>query len=146
MLGFRLFLVCSFPRFLHLFFLLLYQKRLHRVIVIVIVYQFRQIAFFLQHGPSRCFVLVTLVIGERLALFALEILPSNLELVLVFVIAHRVSRMIHAHQTPSDFCAAEIVHSKIGALLVFVLEPPKALGLARFLVAHELEEYGLAEL
>ncbi len=112
----------------------------------MIVYQFRKIAFFLEHGPLRRLVLVAFVLGERLALFSLEVLPSDLELVLVFVIAHRVSRMVHAHKTPPDFCAAEIVHSKIGALLVFVLEPPKTLGLACFLVAHELQKYGLAKL
>lgn len=104
----------------------------------MVVYQFRQVAFFLQHRSLRRLVFAALVVGHRLAFFALKVLPANFELVLVFVVAHRVPRMVYAQKTPPNFCATKVVHGEIGAPLIFVLEPPEALGFARFLVAYEL--------
>lgn len=54
--------------------------------------------------------------------------------------------MVDAQLSAADFCAAQIVDGQVGAALVLVLEPTKALGFTGFLVADEFEEDGLAEL
>lgn len=129
-----------------LLLLFLNQKGLHRVIVIVVVYQLCQLSLFVEHGSLWCLVVAVLVLRQRLAFLPLDVFPADLELVLVLVIARRVSGVVHAQQSPGHLCAAEIVDSEIRALLVLVLEPPESLGLARLLVAHKLQEHGLAKL
>lgn len=100
----------------------------------------------MKHGSLWCLVGTAFVFGQWFALFALEVLPTNFELVLVLVIALRVASVIDAQKAPTNFCTTEIVHGQIGALLVFVFEPPKSLRLACFLIAYKLQKYGLAKL
>lgn len=57
-------------------------------------------------------------------------------IVLVFIIASLVSRMVDAQHSSKDSCSTEIVHCKIRASLVFVFEKRKASTLASFLVAN----------
>jgi hypothetical protein len=54
--------------------------------------------------------------------------------------------MVHANHAASDGGAAQVVHSQIGAALVLVFQPPETLGLARLVVAGELDKDRLAEL
>lgn len=57
-----------------------------------------------------------------------------------------VARVVDAHHAAQDVGAAEVVDGQVGAPLVAVLEPAEALGLARLLVARQLDEDGLAVL
>lgn len=54
--------------------------------------------------------------------------------------------MVHTNKATANFCSAQVVDGQIGAPLVLVLEPPKALGLARLFVADELQKDGFSEL
>lgn len=112
----------------------------------MVSHQKRQLSFLRQHGPLDFFLAALVVVGYGLALPALDVFPADFEFILVFVVARLIPRVVDPQQSPSDFCAAEIVDRQVGAALVFVLEPAEALGLARLLVAHELEEHRFAEL
>lgn len=57
-----------------------------------------------------------------------------------------VPRVVNAHHTAQYVSAAEVVDGQVCAPLVAVLEPAEALGLARLLVARELDEDRLAVL
>lgn len=54
--------------------------------------------------------------------------------------------MINPYQPPADLRASQVIDSQVCAALILVLEPPETFALTRLLVAHELEEDGLAEL
>ncbi len=119
-------LVCFVPSFLDFLLLLFNQERFHRVVVIVIVDKLGELSFFLQHWPLWLFIVAVFVIRQVLALFALEIFPSDPKLVLVLVVARLVPRMVYSNQAPADFPTAKVIYCKVAALLVFVLEPTKA--------------------
>lgn len=136
-----------FPSLLDLLLLLLDQEPLHRIVVVVLAHQNGQLPLSRKHRPrSRRLLLFLTTVLHRLPLPAQHILPPNLELLPVLVVPQLVPRMIHAHHAPAHVRAAEVVHREVGAALVLVLEPAEALGLARLLVAHELQEGRLAEL
>lgn len=137
-------LLGSSPSLFDLRFLLVYQERLHRVIVVVVAHQKCQLSLLWQLGPR--FLLAGLILGYMLALLAHDVLPANLELVLVLIVAGLVSRVVHPYKPAADLCATNVIDCQVGAPLVLILQPAEALGLAGLLVAHEFDEYGLAEL
>lgn len=54
--------------------------------------------------------------------------------------------MVDPNQSPTYLGAAQIIDGEVCAALVLVFQPAEALGFARFFVADQLEEDGLAEL
>lgn len=133
------------PRFFDLFLLLFNQESLHRVIIVVISHQQCQLLLFRQRW-SPCFFLAALVLLGVLPFFLQNILPADFELFGVLIVSGFVPGMVDSNRPFGDLCAAEVVDCQVGTTLVFVLEPPKALGLAGLLVAGEFQECRIAEL
>jgi len=135
-----------------LLFLLLHQVGLHRVVVVVLGNQLRQLSLLGQQLPPLFLLLSSLVLAASTAapggrpLPPLHILPPDLALLGIFVVAQLVPRVVHAHHAAPDGCAPEVVDGQVGAALVLVLEPAEALGFPRLLVARQLEKRRLAEL
>lgn len=138
-----------FQRLFNLLLLLLYQEHLHRVVVIMIHHQLLQLHLLPQHLPRPLlflfFRLPTLV-SFTSSLPPHDILPPNLPLLRILVVPLLISCMINPYQPATDLRSAQVIDSQVRAALVFVLEPPETFALAGLLVAHELEEDGLAEL
>jgi len=146
-------------RLLNLLLLFVDEELLHRVIVVVVLNEQLKLPLLLQHrpllfSPRFLFFLVIIILCILLvaaqsplgALPAQHVLPADAALVGVVVVARLVARVVDADQPAADLGAAQVVDGQVGAALVLVLEPAEALGLARLLVAHQLEEDGLAEL
>lgn len=134
---------------LYFLLLLLDQEPLHRIIFVVLFDQLGQLPLLPNHGPPLLFSLAALLhlhihvlaIGGPLA--AHDVLPRDLELLGVLVVAHLVAGVVDAHEAAADLGAAQVVDGQVGAPLVLVLEPAEALALARLLVPRQLQEHGL---
>lgn len=145
-------------RVLDFLLLLLDQEGLHGVVVVVVLLQQHELPLLLQHRPVPtpgrrlvvaplahiCVVVPAAALGELLP--PLQRLPVDAALVHVLVVPRLVPRMVDADHAAVDGRAAQVVHGKVCAALVLVLEPAEAARLARLLVAGELEEGRLAEL
>ena len=118
-------------------FLLLNQVGFHGVLFVVIPYEQGQLPLLGKHR-LRFLLFAALVVRQLLAFFPHDVLPSDLELIRVIVVSSLVPRMVHADESASNVCAAEIVNSQVCAPLVLVLEPSETLRLAGLLVAGKL--------
>lgn len=98
-------------------------------------------------GVAFCIVLASIV-GSAVCdtLPPADVLPPNLALLDVLVVARLVAGMVHVYQATRDGGTAKIVHGEVGAPLVLVFEPAKPLAFPRLAVACELQEHGLAVL
>lgn len=115
-----LFLVGLPPSLVDFFLLLFDKKGFHRVVVVVIPHQKRQFPLFRQRWSLDLFVLAFAIL-DLLALFLHDILPPDLELLLIFVIPCLVPRVVNSHQAAGNICASEVIYSEVGAPLIFVL-------------------------
>lgn len=54
--------------------------------------------------------------------------------------------MVHTNEATTNLCSAKVVDCQIGAPLILIFEPSKALRLARLFVANEFEKDRLPKL
>lgn len=138
--------VCDAAGLMDLLPLLLDEVALHGIVVVVVADEGGQLALGGEHGAGLVGGAALAVVGDGLALAAQHVLPGDLEVGGVLVVAGLVAGMVDADDAAANVGAAEVVDGQVGASLVLVLEPAEALALARVLVAGELEEDGLAKL
>lgn len=135
-LVFAILLVCFAPCLFNFFLLLFDQETLHRIIVIVLLHQERKLPLLGKHR-TLFFLFTALFFRQSLTFPLKHVLPTDLELVWVLVIARLVSCVIDLDKATANIRSAKVVYCQVGTSLVFVLEPSEPFGLARFFITDQ---------
>lgn len=122
--------------------LLLNQIRLHRILIVGIAHEFRQLLLLLQQWSRHLWALTPPLLSRGLLVSSVKI-----DIVLRFLsVLPLVSRVINPQYPSHDFCSSEIIHRQVRTSLIFIFEKTEAFAFPALLVAHEIDVDGFAVL
>lgn len=102
----------------------------------MLVDELLELLFLFEHWTARDLLFLALFI-LHLDVFALghlfsaqHVLPADLAILYIFIVASLVSCVVDAYQAAADLGTTDVVHCQVARTLILVLEPAEAFAFA----------------